>query len=156
MVTKIDLRSKMHQVGDQGIRPTCVSFALSACHEYVLGNPFKELSKDSLHWNCLVRDGSALNGNYSMDFTLYDSETGDNVVWGPETQGNVTVTLGMLTAYIGSVNSLDGIDFSKQYWLKVEIEGEEMTPRIKLVAVPYAMNSYYFDGQETALLCSDV
>jgi hypothetical protein len=58
----IDLRERMSPVGDQGIRPTCVAFALTACHEFVHKLSPKELSKDSLHWKCVWRDGSANNG----------------------------------------------------------------------------------------------
>jgi len=62
MTVSIDLRKRMSPVGDQGIRPTCVAFALTACHEFVYELSPKELSKDSLHWKCVSRDGSANNG----------------------------------------------------------------------------------------------
>jgi len=52
----------MSPVGDQGIRPTCVAFALTACHEYVYSQSPKELSKDSLHWGCVKRKGPAIRG----------------------------------------------------------------------------------------------
>lgn len=58
----IDLRDHMSQVGDQGIRPTCVAFALTACHEFHFTLSPRELSKDSLHWGCVRRDGPAGNG----------------------------------------------------------------------------------------------
>ena len=62
MTVSIDLRKDISPVGDQGIRPTCVAFALTACHEFVYELSPKELSKDSLHWKCVSRDGSANNG----------------------------------------------------------------------------------------------
>ena len=62
MMASIDLRNRMSPVGDQGMRPTCVAFALTACHEFVYQLSPKELSKDSLHWGCVCRDGSATNG----------------------------------------------------------------------------------------------
>ena len=62
MITPIDLRGRMSPVGDQGMRPTCVAFALSACHEFVNELVSKELSKDSIHWGCVFRDGSAIHG----------------------------------------------------------------------------------------------
>lgn len=58
----IDLRSRTSAIGDQGRRPTCVSFALSACHEFIHGLPPRELSKDALHRGCVERDGAALGG----------------------------------------------------------------------------------------------
>lgn len=62
MTVPIDLRKRMAPVGDQGIRPTCIAFALTACHEYLYELSPKELSKDSLHWGCVCRDGPATNG----------------------------------------------------------------------------------------------
>ena len=62
MTVSIDLRKRISPVGDQGIRPTCVAFALTACHEFVYELSPKELSKDSLHWKCVCIDGSANNG----------------------------------------------------------------------------------------------
>ena len=62
MTSTIDLRPRMSPVGDQGMRPTCVAFALSACHEFVNEQVSKELSKDSIHWGCVCRDGSAIDG----------------------------------------------------------------------------------------------
>jgi len=62
MRVSIDLRKRMTPVGDQGIRPTCVAFALTACHEFVYELSPKKLSKDSLHWKCVCIDGSANNG----------------------------------------------------------------------------------------------
>lgn len=58
----IDLRSRITSVGDQGQRPACVSFALSACHEFVHGLPPLKLSKDALHWGCIRRDGARPGG----------------------------------------------------------------------------------------------
>lgn len=65
----IDLRSRVSAVGDQGRRPTCVSFALSTCHEVLHKLPPKELSKESLHWGCLQRDGVNIGG-VKMDTAL--------------------------------------------------------------------------------------
>ena len=62
MKLSVDLRNRMSPVGDQGIRPTCVAFALTACHEYVYSQSPKKLSKDSLHWGCVKREGSAIHG----------------------------------------------------------------------------------------------
>lgn len=61
-MNRIDLRNKMSQIGDQGKRPTCVAYALTACHEYYYNSSPKELSKDSLHWGCICQDGPAFKG----------------------------------------------------------------------------------------------
>ena len=75
MITAIDLRNRMSPVGDQGIRPTCVAFALTACHEFVYELSPKELSKDSLNWGCVCRDGSATNGiSFTTAIVVLDEE----------------------------------------------------------------------------------
>ncbi len=58
----IDLRSQTSPIGNQWRRPTCVSFALSACHEFVHELPPRELSKDCLHRRCVERDGAVRGG----------------------------------------------------------------------------------------------
>ena len=65
----IDLRSQASAIRDQGRRPTCVSFALSACHECLRELSPEELSKDSLHWDCIQIDG-ALNGGVRIATAL--------------------------------------------------------------------------------------
>ena len=58
----IDLRSQTSAIGNQGRRPTCVSFALSACHEFVHELPPRELSKDCLHRRCVEKDRATHGG----------------------------------------------------------------------------------------------
>lgn len=94
--------------------------------------------------------GNLINGSYNMQFSLYDSLTGGNLIWGPETQNNVPVSDGIFNAYIGSVTSIAGIDFSKRYWLQLNVSGSDFSPRIQLSAVPYSFNSYYLDGKDSS------
>ena len=79
MIFSIDLRDRMSPVGDQGIRPTCVAFALTACHEFVNELASKELSKDSLHWCCVCKAGSATNGVSAITAIIALNERGQHV-----------------------------------------------------------------------------
>lgn len=83
--------------------------------------------------------GTALNGNYSITFTIYDAETGGSVQW-TETQ-SVLVTDGIFTVELGSSSLIDSSIFSTStLWLGVQVESDaEMTPRQKLMSVPFAM-----------------
>lgn len=89
----------------------------------------------------LVADGS-----YSIQFKLYDAVTGGANEW-TETQ-TVTVKNGYFSSYLGTVTPFGGsIDWSQEKWLTMNVNGDgEMTPRIKLTAVPYALRSGQADS----------
>ena len=84
----------------------------------------------------LVADGS-----YGIEFKLYDAVTAGTNEW-TETQ-SVTVKNGYLSAYLGNVTPFPGtINWSQEKWLTMNVNGDgEMTPRIKLTAVPYAFRA---------------
>lgn len=89
----------------------------------------------------LVSDGS-----YSIQFKLYDAASGGANEW-TEMQ-TVTVKNGYLSAYLGTVVPFPGgIDWSQEKWLTMNVNGDgEMTPRIKLTAVPYALRAGQADS----------
>lgn len=107
-------------------------------------------------------DGSIVpDGKYNIEFKLYntpDTGTTDqgvctgNCVWvETRTAGNaVTVTNGYITVNLGSVSAFgDNIDWDQELWLTMNIGGigsvarwdGEMSPRLKLTAVPYAFQA---------------
>lgn len=79
------------------------------------------------------------NGNYNVEFFLYDAETGGGVVW---QEGKIiNVTDGIINTELGSINPFI-IPFDKPYWLGIKIEsGSELVPRVKLTSVPYSLMS---------------
>ncbi|HTE21843.1 MAG TPA: hypothetical protein VK674_02275 [Candidatus Limnocylindria bacterium] len=110
------------------------------------------------------------DGNYHVEFKLYNVATDGNTPkdqgactysggtpdsnceWTEtRTTGNlVTVKNGYLSVYLGSVNSFSGtINWNEEHWLTMNIGGSggspswdgEMSPRIKLTAVPYAFQA---------------
>ncbi len=84
----------------------------------------------------LVSDGS-----YSIEFSFYNSLTGGSSVWS-ETQATVQVKNGYFSTELGSVTAFGAIDWSQQKWMTMNVNGDgEMTPRIKLTAVPYAFRA---------------
>jgi hypothetical protein len=89
----------------------------------------------------LVADGS-----YSVQFKLYDAVSGGTNEW-TETQ-TVTVKNGYFNVYLGNVTPFPGtIDWSQEKWLTLNVNSDgEMTPRIKLTAVPYAFRSGQADS----------
>ncbi len=106
------------------------------------------------------------DGNYHIEFKIYDSASGgasaqgvcsgdsstDDCWWREtRTTGNlVTVKNGYVTASLGSVTSFPAnMPWDQELWLSMNIGGNgggaswdgEMTPRMKITAVPYAMRS---------------
>ena len=84
-------------------------------------------------------NGKAIpDGTPSVIFKLYSAITGGSAIW-TET-ANVTVTGGVYSYYLGSVNPLDAGDFSGPRYLGVTITGSELSPRTELSYAPYAMS----------------
>jgi hypothetical protein len=93
-------------------------------------------------------DGTPLNGTYTATFRIYDTESEGASLW-TETS-DVTCEEGLFSTTLGLVNPI-GLPFSEQYWLSVQLPGdEEMEPRYRLAAVPYAMRSAMSDSALTS------
>jgi hypothetical protein len=80
-----------------------------------------------------------------VTFALYTAVSGGAAVW-TENQ-SVHATLGVFPASLGSVTPLT-IPFDKPYWLGIKVTGEaaEMTPRLPLQSVAYALNAWSVGG----------
>jgi len=109
----------------------------------------------------LTATGSVVpDGLYNVEFKLYDTaSTGgtsqgscsSNCVWmETRTSGNrVRVVNGYLTVNLGSVTAFGGsINWDQELWLTMNVGGTgspsfdgEMSPRLKLTAVPYALRA---------------
>lgn len=106
-------------------------------------------------------DGSIVpDGKYNIEFKLYNTADaggteqgvcGGNCVWVETRTGDraVSVTNGYVTVNLGSVNPFGGdINWDQELWLTMNIGGiglprwdGEMSPRLKLTAVPYAFQA---------------
>jgi hypothetical protein len=84
--------------------------------------------------------GAVPDGNYSMTFTLYDSESGGNILW-TETQPTVAVNKGIFSAILGILNPIS-IPFDQPYWLGIRVGGgAELAPRIRLTSAAYSFRA---------------
>jgi len=82
---------------------------------------------------------SVEDGEYSLTFKLYTTETGGSPVWS-ETQPDVNVIGGVYSVTLGSVNPLTAA-FDKPYFLGITIgSATELTPRAVLTSSPYALS----------------
>jgi hypothetical protein len=98
------------------------------------------------------------DGNYHIEFKLYNTSSAGTALWTEtRTTGNlVRVANGYLSVNLGSVTAFPtSINWDQEHWLTMNIGGTggtavwdgEMSPRLKLTAVPYAFRS----GQADAL-----
>jgi hypothetical protein len=80
--------------------------------------------------------GTPLNGTYSMQFELYDADMGGTMLWAS----------GLISAEVDhgrfSVDlDVDPSDFTGEArWLRINVDGEWLSPRQELLAVPYALS----------------
>jgi len=85
-------------------------------------------------------EGAAVPDNdYGITFRLYAEDTGGDPIW--EESQTVPVTRGIFNAVLGKTYPLE-LSFETMYWLAISIEGgDELTPRVPLVSVPYCLNA---------------
>lgn len=100
----------------------------------------------------LDRDGSPFTGTASMEFALFETETGSTPFWN-EIQ-SVTVTDGIFNVLLGSVTELPALP-TDGCWLEVVIDGDAL-PRQQITSVPYSQiadqaYSYYQTVEDTAM-----
>ena len=82
--------------------------------------------------------GNLLDGSYSLDVKLYNSQSGGAALWS-ETH-NVTIDNGNVNLILGSNNSLN-LDFDQTFWLEITVDNGTPLDRVKLTAVPYSMRA---------------
>ncbi|MBN2088925.1 hypothetical protein JW964_04905 [candidate division KSB1 bacterium] len=103
--------------------------------------------------------GNPLSGNYAITFRIYDAATGGTLKW-QEIQ-NVTVTNGLFSVLLGSVNTIPlNLFESTGNYLSLQVANDpQMTPRIRLVSVGYSFRSYdsdKVDGKDAAAFTQKV
>ncbi len=103
-------------------------------------------------------DGSTLE----VRFELVDGDTpGSSLLWG-ETQAAVSVSKGIYSVLLGSVNPITPSVFSgSTVYLEVTVRGEVFTPRQRIASVPFAMvagdcggGDYYSKAEVDAMIAA--
>ncbi len=104
-------------------------------------------------------DGTPLNGEYSMVFTIYDdpdlSEL-ENIIW-QESHPSLTVTDGLFNVLLGSLTLLNATHFADSArYLGITVgEDQEIEPRTRIVTVAYAFQSVMSDSADHASSIAD-
>jgi hypothetical protein len=95
-----------------------------------------------LQGNIVAAGGTPLNGDYAVDFYIYDAETAGDLLWS-ESHEVVTFDNGYYHAVLGSQGSPmdnESINFTQPYWLEIVIDGgSPLVPRTAFLASAYAM-----------------
>jgi hypothetical protein len=87
--------------------------------------------------------GIPINDTMTLQFAFYDSNVDGELLWGPETHPNVPVSDGLFSVALGGQTS-GGVPTDVlvgDIWLEITVDGETLSPREQLRAVPYAMQA---------------
>ncbi|MDB5185735.1 MAG: exported protein of unknown function, partial [Candidatus Saccharibacteria bacterium] len=118
-------------------------------------HPVKAATSSTLNFQArLLTSGGGIvaDGNYHIEFKLYNVSSGGSALWTEtRTTGSlVPVKAGYLTVNLGSVTAFPGtINWDQEHWITMNVGGAggsatwdgEMSPRLKLTAVPYAFKA---------------
>jgi len=104
---------------------------------------------EMIHYQGHLTDsgGSPLDTVISMTFTIYDDSV-SGTVWWTQTKSGVVVDNGLFNVLLGSPNAIvDTVFTGPNRWLGIQIGSDpEISPRTRLVTVPYAYRVATVDG----------
>jgi len=101
--------------------------------------------------------GEPISGSVALKFTIYDASAAGNQKW-TETQGTVTVSNGLFNVLLGSVNAIHDSVFNNQdRYLGIQVGADpEISPRTRLVTVPWSYRVHTVDGSAGGVIYGDV
>ncbi len=97
----------------------------------------------TLHYQGRLTNTSGVgeNASYDMEFSIYDVETGGVALWSQSLTG-VEVSRGLFDAELSDID----IPFDGQYWMEIVVDGDVMSPRVKLASSAYAFRAEIADS----------
>ncbi len=94
-----------------------------------------------------------VDGDHEITFRLYEQAAGGTAAW--ESTRTVTTAKGLFSVVLGESESLDAVPFDRPYYLGISIgAGDELSPRIALVAAPYSL--YAKDVEDGAVTADKI
>lgn len=84
--------------------------------------------------------GNPLDGSYAMSFSLWDTSSAGNLIWGPENHPAVPVSGGLFSVGLGSQTSggIPTTTWDGDRYLEITVGGETLAPRELIRSVPIA------------------
>ncbi|MFA6431744.1 MAG: hypothetical protein WCV91_05145, partial [Candidatus Margulisiibacteriota bacterium] len=93
--------------------------------------------------------GNPITTAKTIEFKLYDSLTGGNVIWGPESHSVTPDSQGVFSAILGeTVNMTAAVFNNATRYLELSVAGETLSPRSQIVASGYSFMSANSQGVE--------
>jgi trimeric autotransporter adhesin len=101
--------------------------------------------------------GSPANGTFAITFTIYNDPTAGSALW-TETHSTVSVSSGSFSALLGSFQPLnDSVFGGVAHYLGVQVGGDpEMSPRTRLVSVPFSFRVETVEGASGGIINGDL
>jgi len=101
--------------------------------------------------------GDPITDTVNMEFRLYDVTAGGAPLWSELWTGAnaVRVSDGLFNVMLGSLTQIDQADIAghDQLWLGITVgTDDEMTPRVQLGSVPFAVQALTVPGMETTTI----
>lgn len=85
------------------------------------------------------------DGPYSFTFRLYDVSSGGTALWTEENKA-LEVEKGLFSTVLGAPTPFPAsLRFDRPYWLGIQVESEELSPRIALTSSPYSFHALRAD-----------
>jgi hypothetical protein len=129
-----------------GLRVSLILSVLS----FLLAIPVEAQVPEMIGYQGVLADSAdvPLDGSVTMTFSIYETEGSETPLW-TETHDTVVVTGGVFHVELGSIDALkpDSFPPGSSRWLGVQVEDdEEMSPRQRLISVPYALRAQDADS----------
>ena len=111
------------------------------------GSTLRDIQETIWFQGFLTDDGTGepVNATYTVTARIYDADIGGSTLWGPEAHVGVQIVDGWFNIELGGVvGGLPSFD-APPYYLQLVVNGESLTPRLKLASVPSAFQSLTAD-----------
>lgn len=136
---------------------TITALAAALLLAQVLATPSGATVPMQVNFQGLLLDdeGDPITGNVDMTFTLFDADVGGVLLWS-ENHSNVAALDGVYDASLGSMTPLSpGLLASGSLYLEIEVDGQVLTPRQRLLAVPYALRASFAETAPDGAITGD-
>jgi hypothetical protein len=126
--------------------------SVSACMQPVWATP---QTASFTYQGQLQQNGQPANGNFDLSFALFDASTAGVQQSATTSYSGFPVSGGLFTVSLSYPSATNGT----QLWLEVTVDGNTMSPRTRVTAVPvaeYALSGAIANGSiTTAMLATD-
>lgn len=124
-------------------RPSAARCAVAVIAAWAFAAPAVATVPVQVNYQGLLLDdlGAPVDGTVDLEFELFDAEVGGSSLW-TESHDDVEVQDGVYQVSLGATSPITPQTLSHPaVFLEVSVDGETLTPRQRLLAVPYAIQA---------------